>query len=169
MIFKMEAKENNCQMEGKTYPAIGFGTYPLKDDICFKAVMHAGQLGYRIVDTATFYQNFKAIGDALKILGRENFYVISKVWPNAHIPERLRDDIQTTLAELQTPYLDAYLLHWPNSKISIENTLSTMENIRHAGLICHIGFSNVNVNHLQRALDGNNQILVQFVRFPLAG
>jgi diketogulonate reductase-like aldo/keto reductase len=153
MIFRIDAEKTICQIEGTNYPAIGFGTYPLKDDVCFKTIKYAGQLGYRIIDTATFYRNFKAIGNALKTLSRENFYVISKVWPDAQTPERLRDDLQTTLTELQTHYLDAYLLHWPNSKISIENTLSTMEGIRQAGLIRHIGFSNVNLNHLKRALE----------------
>jgi diketogulonate reductase-like aldo/keto reductase len=144
MIFKMN-ENGSCQIEESTYPAVGFGTYPLKEDICFKALMQAGQLGYRIIDTATFYQNFEPIGNALKILGRENFYLISKVWPNNHTPEKLREDIEMTLSQLQTDHLDAYLLHWPNSKISIEDTLYTMENLRKSRMIPHIGFSNFTV------------------------
>lgn len=154
MSFKMIEK-NTCQIDGAVYPAIGFGTYPLKGDACFKAVMQAGQSGYRIIDTATFYQNFEPIGQALKILGREKFYLISKVWPLDQTPEKLREDIKLTLSQLQTDYLDAYLLHWPNHKISIEETLSAMDNLKKSGMVRHIGFSNFTVNHMKRALEYN--------------
>ena len=149
-----EVKNNGtCQIENVAYPAVGFGTYPLKGVPCSKAVMQAGKLGYRIIDTATFYGNLRAIGAALKPLGREKFYIISKVWPNAQTPEKIRADIKKTLEELQTTYLDAYLLHWPNSKLPIEDTLKTMEELRAKGLIRHIGVSNFTVNHLKRALE----------------
>lgn len=141
--------------EDTAYSKLGFGTYPLKGDICFNAVLQAGQLGYRIIDTATFYKNFEPIGQALKILGRENFYIISKVWPTAQTPEKLQEDIEMTLAQLQTDHVDAYLLHWPNSKIPIEDTLNTMENIKKLGMIRHIGFSNFTVHHMKRALECN--------------
>lgn len=142
-----------CNIEGREYPAIGFGTFPLKDETCRQAVTHAAQLGYRIVDTATFYRNFVPISSALAQFGREHFYLISKVWPSDQTPEKLREDLRTTLVQLQTSYLDAYLLHWPNSQISIEETLHAMEQLRVAGMIRHIGLSNVTVNHLVRALE----------------
>lgn len=142
----------SLQIEGVEYPAVGFGTYPLKDKTCFNAVLEAGELGYRLIDTATFYGNFIPVGQALKTMGRENFYVISKVWPTDQTPERLNKDIQNTLEELQTDYLDAYFLHWPNSKIPLESTLRAMEALRIQGIIRHIGLSNVTVNHLKKAL-----------------
>lgn len=116
-----------CHIEGKEYPAIGFGTYPLKNEICCDAVNQAAQCGYRIIDTATFYDNFEPIGRTLKVFGRDNFYLISKVWPDSQTPERIKSDIESTLKRLQTTYVDAYLLHWPNSNISIEDTLHTFD------------------------------------------
>lgn len=148
-------EEGTCWIEGVEYPAVGFGTYPLKDEVCFNAVSQAAEVGYRIIDTATFYQNFDPIAKALKKYGRENFYLISKVWPDAHTPKRLFQDLKNTLEKLQTDYLDAYLLHWPNSKVPIEETLQAMEKLRAQGMIRHIGLSNVTVNHLKRALELN--------------
>jgi methylglyoxal/glyoxal reductase len=142
-----------CQIDNVEYPAVGFGTYPLKDKTCSTAVDQAAQSGYRIIDTATFYGNFEPIGHVLKKFGRHNFYIISKVWPDAHTPDRLNEDLKRTLKQLQTNYLDAYLLHWPNSKVSIEDTLQAMEKLRSNGSIRHIGLSNVSVNHLKRALE----------------
>lgn len=144
-----------CHIEGREYPVIGFGTYPLKNEICFDAVNYAAQCGYRILDTATFYDNFEPIGQVLKLSGRENFYLISKVWPDSHTPGRIKSDIETSLQRLQTTYIDAYLLHWPNSNIPIEDTLHTMNQLRMSGKIRHIGLSNVNVNHVKRALEVN--------------
>ncbi len=154
MDLEIDSK-GRCSIDGVKYPAVGFGTYPLEGNSCLKAVHEAAELGYRIIDTATFYNNFFPIGEALKPLERENFYLISKVWPDAHPSALLLKDIQITLKELQTYYLDAYLLHWPNSKVSLEDTLYTMDHLRKQNIIRHIGLSNVTVNHLKRALELN--------------
>ena len=148
-----------CKIEDIKYPAVGFGTYPLKGEVCFTAVSTAIETGYRIIDTATFYGNFDPIGKVVRQFGRDNFYLISKVWPNGHTPQLLHEDLYLTLEKLQTTYLDAYLLHWPNSKVPIEETLNTLEEFRVKKLIRHIGMSNVNVNHLTRALELNIPII----------
>ena len=152
MMFKI-FNSGTCQIEGIHYPAVGFGTYPLKEDTCFRAILQAAEIGYRIIDTATFYDNFIPIGNALKKFNRKDFYLISKVWPDKQTPQGLQQDIELTLTQLQTNYLDAYLIHWPNSKIPIENILETMNSFRKNGLIRHIGFSNVTANHLKRILE----------------
>jgi len=43
-------------------------------------------------------------------------------------------------------------VHWPNSKIPIQETLVEMERLRQQKKIRHIGLSNVSVNHLKKAL-----------------
>ncbi len=54
-----------CSIEGEVYPAIGYGTFPLKGEPCFLAVKQAIACGYRILDTATFYQNLSPISRAI--------------------------------------------------------------------------------------------------------
>lgn len=148
-------KEGVCTIDGADYPAVGFGTWPYKDRVCQRAVESAIKSGYRIIDTATFYANFQPIGEALKGVKREEIYLISKVWPDDQRPDRLKADLEKTLRELNTPYLDAYLLHWPTSRLPIEETLGAMIELRDEGKICHIGLSNVTTNHLKR-LEGLN-------------
>ncbi len=145
--------EGICQIEGVKYAAVGFGTFPFKDETCFTAAACAAESGYRIIDTATWYGNFDPISRLLHKYGRNHFYVISKVWPNSHTRPLLQEDLKITLEKLQTDYLDAYFLHWPNSKVPIEETLSTLEEFRQSKLIRHIGLSNITVNHLKRALE----------------
>lgn len=133
--------------------AIGFGTYRLQGDICTQAVEEAINCGYRVLDTATYYNNFEAIAAAIKGVERGELYLVSKVWHDSLTPEAIRDDITTTLQKLETSYLDLYLVHWPNSCIPIEGTLVAMNELKGKGLIRAIGLSNVTVNHLKRALE----------------
>jgi len=142
-----------CYIDGIEYPAVGFGTYPFKGRQCAEAVAAAADAGYRIIDTATFYDNFEPIGQEVNRAGRLEFYIISKVWRDKQAPKSLVEDLNATLERLQTTYLDAYLLHWPNSQIPIEETLQTLEEFRQKGKIRHIGLSNVNSNHVKRALE----------------
>ncbi|MBS3922727.1 MAG: aldo/keto reductase [Nitrosarchaeum sp.] len=150
---EVDTKNCACRIDGVEYPMIGFGTYPFTGKICTKAVGLAVATGYRIFDTATYYENFKSIAKALKGQDRRHFYIISKVWHDMQSPEDLRKDLDSTLKQLETEYLDAYLLHWPNSKIPIEKTLNAMEELRQHKKIRHIGLSNVSVNHLKKALE----------------
>lgn len=150
---EVDSKKGTCRIAGIEYPIIGFGTYPLTGNVCTEAVEQAAKVGYRIIDTATYYRNFDGIAKALQNQDRDRFYIISKVWHDKQTPKDLRKDLNFTLEQLQTDYLDAYLLHWPNSEIPIEETLAAMDELRQDKKIRHIGLSNVSVNHVKRALE----------------
>lgn len=150
--IKVDSKSGVCIIDGIDYSAVGFGTYPLTGKVCTEAVKEAAKIGYQIIDTATYYENFDGIAKALKNQDRHHFYIISKVWPHMQSPANLPKDLDLTLKQLQTDYIDAYLLHWPNSSIPIEKTLGAMEELRQHKKIRHIGLSNVSVNHLKKAL-----------------
>lgn len=153
MLVRLALLASSCLAALETAPMVGFGTYPLRGNECTQAVENAAKCGYRIIDTATFYQNFDAIATAFVNLDREEFYIISKVWPDRQTPAELASDLDSTLEQLQTDYIDAYLIHWPNSNIPIEETLQAMEELRVSGKIRDIGLSNVTVNHLKRILE----------------
>lgn len=140
-------------IDNQPYPIVGYGTYPATGNECAKAVEAAIKAGYKIIDTATFYRNIEPIGDVVKRHGRQNFYIISKVWIDSLTPDKVREDFAKTLEQLQTDYLDAYLIHWPISKVPIDQTLKAMDELRLAGKIRHIGVSNFTINHLRKALE----------------
>ncbi len=142
-------------MDGTPTPSIGFGTYPQTGETCTHSVKLAIKTGYLLLDTATYYKNFAAIAKALKGHDRRHFYISSKVWHDKQSSDDVHKDLERTLKELQTDYIDAYFVHWPNSEIPIEETLGAMEELRHQKKIRHIGLSNVNVNHMKRALELN--------------
>ena len=131
---------------------VGFGTARMTGKQCTAALQEALEKGYSIIDTATCYGNFNDVAKALKNRDRGSFYLISKVWHDRQTAGGVDQDINAALKELQTDYLDAYFIHWPNSSIPIEETLGAMERLREAKKIRHIGLSNVSVNHVKRAL-----------------
>lgn len=149
----IDAKKGICKIGESNYPMVGFGTYRLTGQKCTKALELAIRAGYRMIDTATYYENFKGIAKALKGKDRQLFYITSKVWHDKQSPDDLRKDLGVTLNQMEIDYLDAYLLHWPNSKIPIEETLGAMQELRQNHQIRHIGLSNVNANHVKRALE----------------
>ncbi len=150
---ELDVDHGICRIDKISYPIVGFGTYPLTGEVCVSAVQQAVENGYRILDTATYYENFDDISKALKDQDRHLFYIISKVWHDRVASDDLCADLNQTLRELKTDYLDAYLIHWPNSKIPIEETLHAMNELRKESKIRHIGLCNVSVNHLKRALE----------------
>src|ERR1700722_2816934 len=82
-----------CRIDEIDYPIVGYGTYPLKGKACAEATKQAAAIGYRVIDTATYYKNFDALADLLKEQDRGHFYVISKVWHNMQSPADLRRDL----------------------------------------------------------------------------
>src|SRR3990167_3072741 len=138
-------------VSGSVVCEIGFGTWPLKGAECTRAVEQAIVCGYRIIDTATFYENLTAIGRAIHKYDRHELCIISKVWPHAQRAPLLQEDLKRTLKELNTPYLDVYLLHWPMSSVPIDGIVRDLKELMHQGLVRSVGLSNVTINHIKRA------------------
>jgi L-glyceraldehyde reductase len=55
------------------------------------------------------------VADGIKEAGipREEITLVSKLWNNSHRPENVEADLDTSLSQLRTEYLDVYLIHWP--------------------------------------------------------
>mgnify|MGYP002619513253 CR=1 FL=1 len=147
-------------------PALGLGTWKSSPGEVGKAVIHAVQSGYRHIDCAAIYGNEKEIGEALAylfksgVVKREELFITSKLWNNAHRFDDVTPALHQTLADLQLDYLDLYLIHWPvahikgavNPKIASDflsltdiPLIETWEGLIHtkkSGLTKHIGVSN---------------------------
>src|SRR3954454_21738332 len=68
---------------GVEMPIIGFGVFQIPDPVqCEQAVYDALMAGYRLIDTASAYQNEEAVGRAIKRSGvpREEIFVTTKLW-----------------------------------------------------------------------------------------
>lgn len=104
---------------GAAIPLVGLGTWQAAPGEVKKAVLSALRGGYRHVDCASVYNNEAEVGEALKealqagVVKRDELFVTSKLWNDAHAPEQVEGACRASLARLGLDYLDLYLIHWP--------------------------------------------------------
>lgn len=136
-------------------PAIGFGTWQLTDNV-EETINKALDAGYKHIDTAAIYNNEKEIGQALKNRGinREDVFITSKVWASNRGYNETLNAFDESLKNLQTDYLDLYLIHWP-AKTTQDNweqinadTWRALEDLYNQGKVKAIGVSNFMKHHL---------------------
>ena len=165
---------------GAKIPAVGLGTFGsdrFTGDQIAAAVEGAIALGYRHIDCASVYGNEHLIGPALRNamaagVKREELWITSKVWNDMHGDGDVLLSCAKTLKDLQLDYLDLYLIHWPFPNyhapgVSVdsrdphavpyvhENYMRTwrqMERLVDAGLVRHIGTSNMSIPKLKLVL-----------------
>lgn len=145
--------------DGRTIPAVGFGTFKAADgEEAYQSTLEAIKAGYRHIDTAAYYRNEESVGRAIKDSGipREELYITTKLWNDAHSYEAAKEAFAASLNRLQLDYLDLYLVHWPNPKAIRDHweegnaeAWRYMEEAQAAGLIRSIGVSNFLVHHLE--------------------
>ncbi|THF51709.1 aldo/keto reductase [Flavobacterium supellecticarium] len=148
---------------GVTIPEIGFGTWQTPDGAtAVLAVQSALENGYRHIDTAAIYGNEKSIGQAIADSGidRKELFITSKLWNSERGYESTLKAFEKTLSDLQTDYLDLYLIHWPANakqfsdwKQKNADTWRAFETLYQDGKIKAIGLSNFMVHHLEALLE----------------
>lgn len=159
-----------------TIPALGLGTWKSTPGEVGQAVIEAAKIGIRHFDCAAIYGNEKEIGEALKhiidsgIVKREELFITSKLWNNAHHFNNVLPALKKTLSDLQLDYLDLYLIHWPvvhkseciNPKtaedflsltdVPLIETWEGMIKAKESGLTRHIGVSNFSIKKLRHLM-----------------
>lgn len=113
-IDMIERIDEKIQLDdGRYMPGIGFGCYKMEGPTAYEAIQCALDTGYRLIDTASFYQNEEIVGRAVREagVGREEAFVLSKIWPTEY--SNPVQAIENSLKKLDLGYMDAYLLHWP--------------------------------------------------------
>ena len=67
---------------GVMIPQVGLGVFRMSDDEVLNSVKWAIQSGYRHIDTASFYDNESAVGQAIKESGidRKYLFITTKIW-----------------------------------------------------------------------------------------
>ena len=148
---------------GVQIPVVGFGTYKAADGKSAGVIKKAIESGYRYFDTASFYGTEPYLAEAIRQSGlpRKDFFIASKLWKSEMGYENARDAFQRTLENLDTDYLDLYLIHWPLPEPGYENwkeldkeTWRALEELYAEGKIRAIGLSNFLPHHMENILAG---------------
>ncbi len=168
---------NNDQM-----PAFGLGTWKSAPGEVKTAVIQAIEMGYRHLDCAAIYANEHEVGEGISVciekgtVTREELWVTSKLWNNAHQKNAARPALEKTLKDLHLDYLDLYLVHWPVAfkpevvmpenesgylpltEVPLEETWKAMQDLQAEGLTRHIGVSNFSKRKIESLVKMGGQI-----------
>jgi diketogulonate reductase-like aldo/keto reductase len=142
--------------DGRSLPAIGFGTYPLRGEEGIEAIRSAIEVGYRLLDTAVNYENEEEVGEAVRRSGvpREDLRITSKIPGRHHGYDEAISSTHDSLKRLGVDYLDLHLIHWPNPGVGrFHEAWRALVELRERGLVRSIGVSNFTEAFLQRIVE----------------
>jgi diketogulonate reductase-like aldo/keto reductase len=150
------------EANGARIPAIGLGTWDLRGRTCARVVEQALRQGYRHIDTAEMYENEREVGEGLRASGvkRKDVFVTTKIWPTHFAPLDLERAVKDSLARLRQTEVDLLLLHWPNPRIPLSETIGMLCRMKQNGFAQHIGVSNFTVPLLEEAMRYSTEPLV---------
>ena len=161
---------------GDRMPLLGLGTWKAAPGEVGAAVRQAIRLGYRHIDCASVYANEPEVGEAIRgaiadgEVRREELWITSKLWSNAHGQGHVEPALRRTLNDLGLDWLDLYLVHWPvpirpgvafpasgddllpPAAVPLADTWTGMEAVLELGLTRHIGVSNFSSHKLNELL-----------------
>ena len=163
--------------DGTEMPALGHGTWKSEPEQVYQAVRAALEVVFPHIDGAAIYQNEaevgRALGDAFAAgdAKREELWVTSKLWNDAHRPEHENPPMETRRRKLRHDYLNLYLIHWPVAlrhgvslpsgpgdfvplaEAPLESTWEAMLQLRERGLARQVGVSNFSRGQITRVRD----------------
>jgi len=136
---------------GVKMPYFGLGVF--QSENATKSVIKALDVGYRLIDTASIYNNENEVGNAIRKhdVSRKDIFVVSKVWNSDQGYDSTIKAYNDSLKRLKMDYLDLYLIHWPVQNKFVD-TWKALEYLYNEGRVKAIGVSNFMRNHLDELL-----------------
>lgn len=105
-------------------------------------IEYAYDKGINFLDTAEIYENYKYIREALKSIKREDYHIATKTY--AYTKALAKESLDMALKELNTDYIDIFMLHEQESIHTINGHFDAIEYFIEAkkqGKIRSIGIS----------------------------
>lgn len=133
-------------------PLVGLGVYKMTDrEETIEAIMTALDVGYRAIDTASYYFNEEEVGEAIRHsnVSRKDLFITTKVWNDDQGYDETLRAFEKSLKLLGLDYIDLYLTHWPVPGKYLE-TYRAIERLYEEKLIRVPGVSNHHEKHLEQ-------------------
>jgi 2,5-diketo-D-gluconate reductase A len=138
--------------DGRTIPAIGFGTYLVPNDDAARITREAVEVGYKLVDTAAFYGNETGVAEGLG--GHDDIFVTTKLWRSDMGFDSALRAFDRSLERLGRDDVDLYLIHWPMPSLgNYVETWKALVRLREEGRAKSIGVSNFGADNLRAIID----------------
>ena len=118
-----------------------------------RAVWAALENGYRLIDTASVYENEPEIGRALRsaTIPRADVFLATKVWNSDLGYDRTLTAFERSLDRLSVEYVDLYLIHWPIIRLRRESWRA-LGKLLEDGRCRAIGVSNFAIRHVEEII-----------------
>lgn len=141
----------------------GYGFGHISDDDSVALVHAAQDQGINLFDTAPIYgfgASERRLGAALQGERRDRAFIVSKsgiTWDDEknvrldNSPESTRGMLEQSLKDLNTDYIDLYLVHWPDQDNDIRRTVEVLVEAKESGKIKAFGLSNTNAEEISLA------------------
>jgi diketogulonate reductase-like aldo/keto reductase len=135
-------------------PRLGFGVYRALDEKCVQACLTAFQAGYRHIDSAQFYSNEKAVGEAVRKSGlpRDDIFITTKIMTPGGSPQATYEKIQASVDKItgKDGHVDLFLIHSSKSGPSGRKEMwQALERLYDEGRTRSIGVSNYGIKHIE--------------------
>ncbi|CAF3564508.1 unnamed protein product [Rotaria sp. Silwood1] len=136
--------------DGHLMPIFGLGLYQAASSSkTTQIITDAIRLGYSLIDTAELYGNETQVGEAVKkTIDREQIFITTKIFRTNDGRQGLHKSFNNSLQQLNTNYIDLYLIHAPQGGHILE-VYKEMIQLQKEGKIRSIGVSNFGVQHLK--------------------
>jgi aryl-alcohol dehydrogenase-like predicted oxidoreductase len=125
-------------------------------------IRSAVEHGVNLIDTAPAYgfgRSEEVVGKAIaEAQLRSRVLIATKVgleWKDGRVfrnasRARILQEAEDSLRRLRTDYIDVYQVHWPDPRVSLEETAEAMRTLFEQGKIRAIGVSNFSVEQMER-------------------
>jgi len=135
-------------------PVLGLGTWPMRGRSCTSSVAEALALGYRHIDTAQMYGNEAEVGAGVRASGvpRDQVFITTKVERENASARRMPKSVEDSVRKLGIGPIDLLLIHWPNYRVPVAETMECLSEMKRRGLARHIGVSNYSVELVDEAV-----------------
>jgi aryl-alcohol dehydrogenase-like predicted oxidoreductase len=141
---------------------IGGGYGSIEESEFIKAVNRALDLGITCFDTAEAYGFGASERSLAKALGarRKEAIVVTKFGVGYKEAPNLRDSsrprvmasIEKSLQNLNTDYVDVYMVHWPDVNTPFEETMRALDDLVQQGKVRAVGISNFRPSQIEESV-----------------
>ncbi|KAF8589912.1 Aldo/keto reductase [Ramaria rubella] len=146
--------------DGVEMPVLGLGVYEMNDQETRQSVFWALEAGYRLIDSAEWYENERPAGEGVRdflarnpAVPRADIFFETKLMYNRG-KEAVKRALAKSLRDSGLEYIDLYLLHSPiGGKQMRRESWEAVVEAKKAGQIRSVGVSNFGVEHLKEIVE----------------
>lgn len=150
---------------GVSMPGMVIGTNWMGKRELKKILHSAFNAGFRAIDTARDYGNEPIVGQALSEvlketgISREEIFITTKIGNGQQQKGDINGEIEQSLSNLKTDYIDLWLMHWPYPGY-FESTWDKMcEIYANTDKTRAIGVANYDIRHFRKLKNNTNGIM----------